>query len=189
MSVSFSPFPCLRKELRAHSSVCLKSYCGNSWTSVRFGLTGKSMDSGKTHSVLPIKGEETHCSSSLLSPQPVRTLTLSFEGSGLFFVFQQKKMALSQKSCTLLFAVVAAVCIQLFQGELKYLIIVYTVIVGLHVWHMFDTSLTASWKLFAAAHDVPARCSCPSTIKFIRGNISDFQVLEKRSGCDRKELM
>ncbi|XP_036958720.1 chemokine (C-X-C motif) ligand 18b [Acanthopagrus latus] len=63
-------------------------------------------------------------------------------------------MALSQKSCTLLFAVVAAVCIQLFQ-----------------------------------AHDVPARCSCPGTIKFIRGNISDFQVLEKRSGCDRKELI
>uniref|UniRef100_A0A671V0E4 Chemokine interleukin-8-like domain-containing protein n=1 Tax=Sparus aurata TaxID=8175 RepID=A0A671V0E4_SPAAU len=63
-------------------------------------------------------------------------------------------MALSQKSCTLLFVVVAAVCIQLFQAQ-----------------------------------DVSARCSCLSTIKFIKGNISDFQVLEKRSGCDRKELI
>ncbi|XP_073323458.1 chemokine (C-X-C motif) ligand 18b [Pagrus major] len=63
-------------------------------------------------------------------------------------------MASSQKSCTLLFVVVAAVCIQLFQ-----------------------------------AHDFPGRCSCLSTIKFIRGNMSDFQVLEKRPGCDKTELI
>ncbi|KAM9363420.1 chemokine (C-X-C motif) ligand 18b [Symphorus nematophorus] len=63
-------------------------------------------------------------------------------------------MALSQKSCTLLLAVVAAVCIQLYQ-----------------------------------AHDFPGRCSCHNTIKFIRGNMSDFQVLERRPGCDRTELI
>ncbi|XP_042341665.1 chemokine (C-X-C motif) ligand 18b [Plectropomus leopardus] len=63
-------------------------------------------------------------------------------------------MAMSQKSCTLLLAVVAAVCIQVYQ-----------------------------------AHDFIGRCSCLSTIKFIRGNMSDFQVLEKRPGCDKTELI
>ncbi|KAL7404086.1 hypothetical protein ABVT39_009267 [Epinephelus coioides] len=63
-------------------------------------------------------------------------------------------MALSQKSCTLLLAVLAAVCIQLYQ-----------------------------------AHDFIGRCSCPTTIKFVRGNMSDFQVLERFSGCDRTELI
>lgn len=40
-----------------------------------------------------------------------------------------------------------------------------------------------------AAHDVPGRCMCHTKIKFIKGNMSDFQVLEKRPGCDRTELM
>ncbi|XP_051242158.1 chemokine (C-X-C motif) ligand 18b [Dicentrarchus labrax] len=62
-------------------------------------------------------------------------------------------MALSQKSCTLLLAVVAAVCIQLHQ-----------------------------------AHDFPGRCRCHTTVKFIRGNISAFQVYERRPGCDKTEL-
>ncbi|XP_077380936.1 C-X-C motif chemokine 9-like [Festucalex cinctus] len=39
------------------------------------------------------------------------------------------------------------------------------------------------------AHDFPGRCSCHNTIKFIRGNMSDFQVLEKRPGCDKTELI
>ncbi|CAJ1053019.1 chemokine (C-X-C motif) ligand 18b [Xyrichtys novacula] len=39
------------------------------------------------------------------------------------------------------------------------------------------------------AHDIPARCYCPETIPFIRGNISDFQVYEKRPGCDKTELI
>uniref|UniRef100_A0A3Q3IQF1 Chemokine interleukin-8-like domain-containing protein n=1 Tax=Monopterus albus TaxID=43700 RepID=A0A3Q3IQF1_MONAL len=39
------------------------------------------------------------------------------------------------------------------------------------------------------AHDVPGRCSCPNTIKFIKGNMSDFQVLESRNGCDKTELI
>uniref|UniRef100_A0A665W1Q6 Chemokine interleukin-8-like domain-containing protein n=1 Tax=Echeneis naucrates TaxID=173247 RepID=A0A665W1Q6_ECHNA len=39
------------------------------------------------------------------------------------------------------------------------------------------------------AHDFLGRCSCPKTIKFIKGNISDFQVLEKRPGCDKTELI
>ncbi|XP_056228022.1 chemokine (C-X-C motif) ligand 18b [Seriola aureovittata] len=39
------------------------------------------------------------------------------------------------------------------------------------------------------AHDFIGRCSCPNTIKFIKGNMSDFQVLEKRPGCDKTELI
>uniref|UniRef100_A0A3B4YXT3 C-X-C motif chemokine 11-like n=1 Tax=Stegastes partitus TaxID=144197 RepID=A0A3B4YXT3_9TELE len=39
------------------------------------------------------------------------------------------------------------------------------------------------------AQNVLGRCSCLSTIKFIKGNISDFQVLEVRPGCDRIELI
>ncbi|XP_044201372.1 chemokine (C-X-C motif) ligand 18b [Thunnus albacares] len=62
-------------------------------------------------------------------------------------------MALSHKSCTLLLAVVAAVCIELYQ-----------------------------------AHDFPGRCSCETTIKYTK-DISDFQVLEKRPGCDRTEFI
>ncbi|XP_076585075.1 chemokine (C-X-C motif) ligand 18b [Chaetodon auriga] len=39
------------------------------------------------------------------------------------------------------------------------------------------------------AHDFPGRCSCHDTIKFIKGNMSDFQVLERRPGCDKIELI
>ncbi|XP_078123989.1 C-X-C motif chemokine 9-like [Sander vitreus] len=63
-------------------------------------------------------------------------------------------MALSQKRCTLLLVVVAAVCIQLYQAQVS---------IG--------------------------RCSCLNTIKFIRGNMSDFQVLERHPGCDNTELI
>ncbi|XP_035516962.1 chemokine (C-X-C motif) ligand 18b [Morone saxatilis] len=112
------------------------------------------MDSGKTHSALAIKGKEPRSSSSLLSSQPARALTFSSKGSlDFFFVSQRKKMALSQKSCALLLAVVAAVCIQLHQ-----------------------------------AHDFPGRCRCHTTVKFIRGNISDFHVYKRRPGCDKTEL-
>uniref|UniRef100_A0A3Q1IEC5 Chemokine interleukin-8-like domain-containing protein n=1 Tax=Anabas testudineus TaxID=64144 RepID=A0A3Q1IEC5_ANATE len=33
------------------------------------------------------------------------------------------------------------------------------------------------------------RCSCPITMKGIKGNISDFQVLERQPGCDHTELI
>ncbi|XP_068452549.1 chemokine (C-X-C motif) ligand 18b [Clinocottus analis] len=39
------------------------------------------------------------------------------------------------------------------------------------------------------AHDFIGRCSCLNTIKFIRGNMSDFKVLESRPGCDKTELI
>uniref|UniRef100_A0A3Q3RPA4 Chemokine interleukin-8-like domain-containing protein n=1 Tax=Mastacembelus armatus TaxID=205130 RepID=A0A3Q3RPA4_9TELE len=39
------------------------------------------------------------------------------------------------------------------------------------------------------AHDFHGRCSCPNTIKFIKGNMTDFQVLERRPGCDKTELI
>ncbi|KAM9857515.1 uncharacterized protein ACBR49_001134 [Aulostomus maculatus] len=39
------------------------------------------------------------------------------------------------------------------------------------------------------AQNFPARCICPTTIKFVKGNISDFQVLENRPGCDQTELI
>uniref|UniRef100_A0A8C5NE88 Chemokine interleukin-8-like domain-containing protein n=1 Tax=Gouania willdenowi TaxID=441366 RepID=A0A8C5NE88_GOUWI len=42
---------------------------------------------------------------------------------------------------------------------------------------------------FYQAQHIMGRCSCPTTIKNIRGNMSDFQVLEKRPGCDRIELI
>lgn len=58
---------------------------------------------------------------------------------------------------------------------------------------MFDLVLLLRvncWKLLAAAHDFPGRCICHDTIKFIRGqNMSDFQVLERRPGCDKTEVM
>ncbi|CAB1435253.1 unnamed protein product [Pleuronectes platessa] len=39
------------------------------------------------------------------------------------------------------------------------------------------------------AHDFFGRCSCSSSIKFTKGNMSDFQVLENQPGCDRTELI
>uniref|UniRef100_A0A672Z4M2 Chemokine interleukin-8-like domain-containing protein n=1 Tax=Sphaeramia orbicularis TaxID=375764 RepID=A0A672Z4M2_9TELE len=39
------------------------------------------------------------------------------------------------------------------------------------------------------AHDIHIRCLCHETVKFIKGNMSDFQVLERRSGCDKTELI
>ncbi|TNN45525.1 hypothetical protein EYF80_044277 [Liparis tanakae] len=39
------------------------------------------------------------------------------------------------------------------------------------------------------AHDFIGRCSCLNTIKFIRGNMSDFEVLVNRPGCDKTELI
>uniref|UniRef100_A0A672HB48 Chemokine interleukin-8-like domain-containing protein n=1 Tax=Salarias fasciatus TaxID=181472 RepID=A0A672HB48_SALFA len=49
--------------------------------------------------------------------------------------------------------------------------------------------LAAVCMEFYQAQHLPGRCSCPTSIKFIRGNMSDFQVLEKRPGCDRTELI
>ncbi|XP_060904427.1 chemokine (C-X-C motif) ligand 18b [Labrus mixtus] len=39
------------------------------------------------------------------------------------------------------------------------------------------------------AHDIPDRCYCHEFIKFIRANMSDFQVHERRPGCDKTELI
>ncbi|KAG7485039.1 C-X-C motif chemokine 11-like [Solea senegalensis] len=39
------------------------------------------------------------------------------------------------------------------------------------------------------AQNLLGRCSCTNTIKFIRENITDFQVLEKRPACERTELI
>ncbi|KAK9540229.1 hypothetical protein VZT92_002695 [Zoarces viviparus] len=39
------------------------------------------------------------------------------------------------------------------------------------------------------AHDFIGRCSCLNTIKFIKGNMSDFKVLESRPGCDKTEFI
>ncbi|XP_040891189.1 chemokine (C-X-C motif) ligand 18b [Toxotes jaculatrix] len=38
------------------------------------------------------------------------------------------------------------------------------------------------------AHDFPGRCLCINTV-FIRANITDFEVFEKRPGCDKTELI
>ncbi|KAM8880362.1 C-X-C motif chemokine 9-like [Spinachia spinachia] len=38
-------------------------------------------------------------------------------------------------------------------------------------------------------HDFIGRCSCLNPIMFIKGNISDFKVLESRPGCDKTELI
>ncbi|CAN9510021.1 unnamed protein product [Ophioblennius macclurei] len=43
-------------------------------------------------------------------------------------------------------------------------------------------------ELYQAQH-LPGRCSCPTSIKFIRGNMSDFQILERRPGCEKTELI
>ncbi|XP_077936285.1 C-X-C motif chemokine 9-like [Gasterosteus aculeatus] len=39
------------------------------------------------------------------------------------------------------------------------------------------------------AHDFLGRCSCLNPIMFIKGSISDFEVLESRPGCDKTELI
>ncbi|XP_074555428.1 chemokine (C-X-C motif) ligand 18b [Halichoeres trimaculatus] len=39
------------------------------------------------------------------------------------------------------------------------------------------------------AIDIPDRCYCHEFIKFIKGNISDFEVYERRSGCEQTELI
>ncbi|XP_054461061.1 chemokine (C-X-C motif) ligand 18b [Anoplopoma fimbria] len=39
------------------------------------------------------------------------------------------------------------------------------------------------------AHDFIGRCSCFNTMKFIRGNMSDFKVIERHPGCDKTELI
>ncbi|KAF3687126.1 C-X-C motif chemokine 9 Small-inducible cytokine B9 Precursor [Channa argus] len=41
---------------------------------------------------------------------------------------------------------------------------------------------------FYQAHDI-GRCNCLSTQKFIKGNISDFEVREKSPACDNIELI
>lgn len=41
---------------------------------------------------------------------------------------------------------------------------------------------------FAAALDLIGRCRCHETMKFIKGNFSDFNVWEKHPGCDKTEL-
>ncbi|TMS22862.1 hypothetical protein E3U43_008168 [Larimichthys crocea] len=50
--------------------------------------------------------------------------------------------------------------------------------------------VTAVCVQFYQAHAgvIPGRCSCLHTVKFVKGNISDFQVLEKRPACNRIEL-
>ncbi|KAM9315212.1 chemokine (C-X-C motif) ligand 18b [Pholidichthys leucotaenia] len=41
------------------------------------------------------------------------------------------------------------------------------------------------------AQDIPARCSCPETtyMKFIKGNMTNFQVFQKHPGCDKIEFI
>ncbi|KAK2815565.1 hypothetical protein Q5P01_026032 [Channa striata] len=48
--------------------------------------------------------------------------------------------------------------------------------------------LPAVFLQFYETHDI-GRCTCPQTIKFVKGNISDFQVLEKRPACENVELI
>ncbi|KAM9701310.1 uncharacterized protein ACNS7B_002992 [Menidia menidia] len=43
-------------------------------------------------------------------------------------------------------------------------------------------------ELHVAQH-VMGRCVCPATSKLVRGNMTDFQVHEKRPGCDKTELI
>ncbi|KAG8015012.1 hypothetical protein GBF38_022247 [Nibea albiflora] len=40
----------------------------------------------------------------------------------------------------------------------------------------------------AEAGVIPGRCSCRHAVMYIKGNISDFQVLEKRPACNKVEL-
>ncbi|XP_034543919.1 chemokine (C-X-C motif) ligand 18b [Notolabrus celidotus] len=114
------------------------------------------MGSGKTHSVLAIKGNQAHSSSSLsLLSLPQFTLSPSRDLWTFVFLQEQKMALISKKNCAFLLVVVAAVYIQLYQ----------------------------------ATHDIPDRCYCPEVINFIKGNMSDFQVYDRRSGCDKTELI
>uniref|UniRef100_A0A3Q4ATG3 Chemokine interleukin-8-like domain-containing protein n=1 Tax=Mola mola TaxID=94237 RepID=A0A3Q4ATG3_MOLML len=38
------------------------------------------------------------------------------------------------------------------------------------------------------AHDILGRCACQHKVKFIKANITDFQVLQRRPACDKTEL-
>ncbi|CAK6969147.1 chemokine (C-X-C motif) ligand 18b [Scomber scombrus] len=55
-------------------------------------------------------------------------------------------------------------------------------------WALFLVFVAAVCIELYEAHDVPGRCMCHRKIKFIKGNFSDFQVLERRPGCDSIEL-
>uniref|UniRef100_A0A8C6TPZ4 Chemokine interleukin-8-like domain-containing protein n=1 Tax=Neogobius melanostomus TaxID=47308 RepID=A0A8C6TPZ4_9GOBI len=39
------------------------------------------------------------------------------------------------------------------------------------------------------AQNILIRCSCPQTVKMTKLNVTDFEVLERRSGCDKTELI
>lgn len=49
--------------------------------------------------------------------------------------------------------------------------------------------LTFLSKLSPAAQVIIGRCRCRVTVKFVKGNMTDFQVLEKSPGCDKTEVM
>ncbi|CAL1602325.1 unnamed protein product [Knipowitschia caucasica] len=49
-------------------------------------------------------------------------------------------------------------------------------------------ALAAVWVQLHQAQNIPIRCSCPGTVKFAP-NITDFEVKERRSGCDKTELI
>ncbi|XP_047434612.1 chemokine (C-X-C motif) ligand 18b [Mugil cephalus] len=49
--------------------------------------------------------------------------------------------------------------------------------------------VAAVWMECSQAQHFFGRCSCPNTVKFVKGNISDFEVLERRPGCDLTEVI
>ncbi|XP_016890378.1 putative LOC103383965 isoform X1 [Cynoglossus semilaevis] len=44
-------------------------------------------------------------------------------------------------------------------------------------------------QLDQAQNTIPGRCWCPKSVKFTKGNMTDFQVLERHPGCDKTELI
>lgn len=50
-------------------------------------------------------------------------------------------------------------------------------------------ALAAALFQIYQAQNIAIRCSCPKTTKFTKDNVTDFEVLEPRSGCDKTEVI
>lgn len=108
-------------------------------------------------------------------------------------------MALIQNSPVLLLFVVAAIYIQLDQGESRPALqkssgfeFVFHFSQNFPCCLFAPDSLPAVTTLSlssAAQNTIPGRCWCPKSVKFTKGNMTDFQVLERHPGCDKTELM
>lgn len=92
-------------------------------------------------------------------------------------------MGLAKKDGALLLAVVAAVCIQLYQGKTS----AKTMCRSQSNCETCKTDGACS----SAAQYVVGRCRCYNLIRLkdVKGNITGFEVKEKSAACNKMEFM